>query len=116
MPSSGKRSTGLASRKRRTSSANATSAAVKANSIRSVPSHELLHGRPEVRASAVEMRMDGKRQPAQVGRLAILAEGQVAERLTRERSEMIRIAGQCLAAIGDGADVVLGEVAHGRAL
>src|SRR5688572_10711475 len=109
MPSSGNRSTGFASRNRRTSSAKATSAAVKANSIRSVPFHELLHGRPEIRAGAVEMRVDGEREPAQVGCLPILLERQVAERLSRERAEVIRIARERPATVCDGADVVLGE-------
>src|SRR5687767_741408 len=116
MPSKAKRSTGLAARKPRTSSAKARSEALKANSIRSVPFHQLLHGRPEIGAGAVQMRMNRERAPAQICGLAIFAEGEVAERLPRERAEMMWIARERLATVGDGADVVLREITDRRPL
>ncbi len=60
--------------------------------------------------------MDRQRAPEQIRGLPELAEHQMAEALTRERAEMIRIAREGLPAVGDRGDVVLREVSYRRAL
>src|SRR5688572_17379956 len=82
----------------------------------SVPLHQLLHGRPEVRAGAVEVGMDGQRATAELRGLAVLAQRQVAERLAGQGPEVVPIACERLAAIVDGRGVALREVPYGRAL
>src|SRR5581483_2649113 len=116
MPSRAKLSTGCSRRNVRTSPAKAVSAAVSAKSISSVPLHQLLNGGPEVRAGAVEMRMHGKGAAEQTGRLLILADGQMTETLSGQGAEVIRVSRERLAAVGDRAREVPGQVAHGGAL
>src|SRR2546426_2260818 len=69
----------------------------------SVPLHELAQRRAQVLARTAKVRMHGQRQPKEIGRLTELAEPQVAEALTRKRPEMVRVARERLAAVGDRA-------------
>src|SRR6266511_5408538 len=63
-----------------------------------------------------EIRIHREGAPEHRRRVAWLAEGQMAQTLSREGAEVIRLAGDGLLAIGDGAFVVAREVAHGGAL
>src|SRR3989454_12325186 len=56
------------------------------------------------------------RSPEEIGRLADLAERQMAEALARKRPEMARVARERLAAVGDRARVILCQVSDGGAL
>src|SRR5207245_3114384 len=85
-------------------------------SRRSVPPYELAQRRGQVVSGAVEVRMHGQRQPEEIGRLAELAERQMAEALARKRPEMARVARERLAAVGDRARVILCQVSDGGAL
>src|SRR5882724_3283108 len=131
MPSRGKRSSGCSRRKRRTSSAKAVSAGLNANSMAdyaasvrrrrastldSIPPHQLVQRRPQIRAPALEVGMDRQRAPEQIRGFPELGEGQVAEALTRERAEMIRVAREGLPAVLDRAGIALREVSYRRAL
>src|SRR5437773_10629435 len=85
-------------------------------SRRSVPPYELAQRRAQVLSRAVEVRMHGQRQPEEIGRLAELAERQMAEALARKRHEMARVARERLAAVGERARVILCKVSAGSAL
>src|SRR5438445_7071042 len=85
-------------------------------SRRSVPPYELAQRRAQVLSRAAEVRMHGQRQPEEIGRLAELAERQMAEALARKRPEMARVARERLAAVGDRARVILCQVSDGGAL
>jgi len=62
------------------------------------------------------MGMDGQGAAEEVGGLAVLLERDMAESLARQRAEMIRVARERLAAVGDRAGIVLRHVSDGRAL
>src|SRR4029077_10138080 len=68
-------------------------------------------GQDQVSPRGLEMRMHLEGAAEQAGRLAILAEGEVAESLAGQGAEVARVAGEGLAAVGDGPVVAPGEKA-----
>src|SRR5215510_882658 len=76
----------------------------------------LAHRHAEILTRALQARMHDEGTAKHCGRLAVAADGHVAEPLTRQRAEMVRIAPERLLAVGDRALVVLGDEADGRAL
>src|SRR5207249_9970948 len=80
-------------------------------SRRSVPPYDLAQRRAQVLSRAAEVRMHGQRQPKDIGRLAELAERQMAEALARKRPDTARGARERLAAGGDRAPVILSHAA-----
>src|SRR5205085_10218821 len=63
----------------------------------SVPLHQLVERRAQVRAAALEVRMHRERTPERFCGPLIFTQREVAEALTRERAEMVRIARERLA-------------------
>src|SRR5215831_2189106 len=76
----------------------------------------LAHRHAEILARALQARMHDEGPAKHRGRLAGAADGHVAEPLTRQRAEVVRIAPEGLLTVSDRALVVLGDVADGRAL
>src|SRR5437660_11378405 len=81
--------------------------AISGPPISLVPFHDLVQRRPQIRSAALEMGMDSQGAAEEVGGLAVLLERDVAEALARQRAEMIRVARERPAAVGDRAGVVL---------
>src|SRR5437879_12225558 len=75
-----------------------------------VPANRLAHGHREIVPRPLETRMHGEGAPEQSRRLAVAAQRHVAEPLTRQRAEVVRVPRERLLAVGDRALVVLGHV------
>src|SRR5439155_10379168 len=73
-------------------------------------------GGGKVVARGAEMRVHVEGAPEHDRGIVMLAEGQVAESLTGQCPEVVRVPGQRLAAVSDGGLELAEEVAHGGAL
>src|SRR5262245_51775420 len=67
----------------------------------------------QVLADRVQPRVDGEGPAEATSGGGRLADGQVAEALTRGGPEVVRVQAEGLLAVGDGGGIVLGEVAGG---
>src|SRR5262249_45967032 len=80
---------------------------------RSVPLHDLAQRGAQVVPRTPQMRMHGEGAPEELGRLVELTQHEMAEPLAGQRAEVMRIAGEGLAAVRDRGGVVLGHVPDG---
>src|SRR5262249_36281135 len=64
----------------------------------------------------IEVRMYLERPSEEVRRLAVLSDRHVTQALAGQRTEVMRVSVEGLAAVGNGAVVVSGEIANSRSL